>query len=93
MDRTAPRRCARCGRRLRKGGVYYTLTAELASSFDGYIIEGGNGFEERLEKIQSEVAGLNEEELQEQVYKKYEYLVCSGCRDEIDRLLKPEHSR
>jgi hypothetical protein len=83
-------RCARCGKRLKKGGVSYRLRAELISRFDGYIQDKGKDLDETLEKIESDVAGMSEEELEKQVYQKIEYIVCSSCRDEIERFLDTE---
>lgn len=90
MDIAARKRCARCGKRLKKEGSFYVLKAELVSSFDGYLPENDKSLEERLAKIENEIEGLSEEELAEQVYKKFEYFVCGECRDEINDFLSLE---
>jgi DNA-directed RNA polymerase subunit RPC12/RpoP len=90
MKPKSKNRCARCGKRLKKGGSSYRLKAELISYFDGYISDKGESLGAALAKIESEVAGLDEEELEKQVYRKLEYIVCPSCRDEIERFLEPE---
>lgn len=87
------KRCARCGRRFRKGGTYYTVKAELISVFDGHINDRAADFEKKLGEIEKELKDTPEKELEEQVYKKIEYLVCVACRDEIDEFLKAEDNR
>jgi len=81
-------RCARCGKRLKKGGVSYRFRAELISAFDGYIYETPGKIEDKLEKIEKATEGLSSEDLEEQVYKKYEYLVCAECRDILDDFIE-----
>jgi len=93
MDRTARKRCAKCGKRLKKGGSFYVLKAELISSFDGYIPDDNIELGEKIREIEDEVERLSEEKLAEQVYKKFEYYVCPECRDDIDEFLKTEDDK
>jgi ribosomal protein S27E len=80
-------RCARCGKRLKKGGLSYRLKAELLSHFDGYIQDSGKSLAELVEKIEQDMEQMTEEQLQTQVYQKFEYIVCPDCRNEIERFL------
>ncbi len=84
-------RCARCGIRFKKGGVSYRLKAELVSHFDGYIdVSGKKGLGEIIDKINDDLSGLSEKEIEKQVYQKFEYIVCPVCRDEIEGFLNTE---
>jgi DNA-directed RNA polymerase subunit RPC12/RpoP len=84
-------RCARCGKRLKKGGLSYHLKAELISHFDGYIrVNPDDSITRMLEKINSEMESMTEDEIEKQVYQKFEYIICPACRDEVERFLQPE---
>ncbi len=88
MSGKGKKRCAKCGKRIRKGGVAYWLKAELISAFDGYICsDEKTDLKDFIDKVNVELEGQSPEEIEEQVYKKFGYLVCAGCRDELDRLL------
>jgi hypothetical protein len=85
------KRCSRCGRRIKKGGIAYRLKAELISSFDGYLtINERANMHDLLEELKESFGGLSAKELEEQVYKLHEYMICTSCRDEIDRFLSME---
>lgn len=83
-------RCARCGKRLKRGAVSYRLKAELISRFDGYISGKSGSLQETLDKLGAEIGDMSEKELGKQVYQKFEYIVCPSCRDDLERLLSPE---
>lgn len=68
------------------------MKAELISVFDGYINEGAGELDSKLTKIEKELEGVPEKKLEEQVYKRFEYLVCVACRDNIDNFLTVEDS-
>jgi hypothetical protein len=82
-------RCARCGKRLKKGGMAYRLKAELLSHFDGYLHDSGDGLAELVSKIGTEMEQLTEEELEKQIYQRFDYIICPVCRDEIEHFLHP----
>jgi hypothetical protein len=63
------------------------MKAELISHFDGYIRGGGKSLKELLEEIKIRTEDMTEEDLEKQIYQKFEYLVCPACRDEIERFL------
>src|SRR3989304_2839454 len=87
-------RCARCGKRIKKGGTFYRLKAELISSFDGHItVDQKQDIKDLIEKTKAELEGLSEEEIEAQVYKSFDYFVCPGCRDEIAGFLRIEGER
>ncbi len=91
---TRRKRCERCGKRIKKGAVAYRLKAELISSFDGYLsIKENTSMHDLLEELKDSFEGLSAKELEEQVYKLHEYMICTSCRDEIDRFLSLEGSR
>jgi hypothetical protein len=85
------KRCAKCGKRIKKGGTAYWLKAELISAFDGYIYSDEKiNLDDLIDRAALELEGQSPEEIEEQVYKKFEYLICAGCRDELDKLLGVE---
>jgi hypothetical protein len=87
------KRCARCGKRIKKGATAYRLKAELISSFDGYVsVDEKTNMNDLLEELKERLEGLSAEELEEQVYKLHDYMICTNCRDEIDRFLSLEKS-
>ncbi len=92
-DNTRKSRCARCGKRFKKGGPAFRLKAELISHFDGYIADSRETLGDLVEKIENQMLDLTEEDLEKQIYQKFEYLVCPSCRDELARLLNPESTK
>lgn len=94
MSDKSKKRCAKCGKRIKKGGVSYWLKAELISAFDGYIYsDEKTDLRDFIDKVNIEVEGQSPEEIEEQIYKKFEYLVCVRCRDEVDKFLDIEKNR
>ena len=82
-------RCARCGKRIKKGGVSYQVKTELKSHFDGHISGNqGESMSEILSRLDSEFDGMTEDQIEKQIYQKIEYLVCPVCRDEIAKFLE-----
>jgi DNA-directed RNA polymerase subunit RPC12/RpoP len=91
MIESIKHRCARCGKRFKKGGISYRLKAELISHFDGHIdVSGKKGLDEVIDKINEDLAGLAQKQIENQVYQKFEYIVCPSCRDEIENFLAQE---
>jgi hypothetical protein len=88
MRAVTKQRCARCGKRLKKGGLSYHLKAELLSHFDGYIQDSGKSLAELVEKIEQDMEQVTEEQLEKRIYQKFDYIVCPECRDEIERFLR-----
>ncbi len=88
----AKRRCHLCGKRFKKGGTRYRINLEIISDFDGHIEDLSKKPEDYLEKkigsILEETKDLTEEELEEEVYLKRNWLVCAGCREKFLRFLK-----
>jgi hypothetical protein len=91
MNPAYKNRCARCGKRLKKGGPAFRLKAELISHYDGYIrVNPNNDIGQTLDKTNADLEGLTEEEIEKQVYQKFEYIICVSCRDEMERYLQAE---
>lgn len=85
------KRCMRCGKRIKKGGIAYRLKAELISSFNGFLtVNEKTNMHDLLVELKESFEGLSAKELEEQVYKLHEYTICASCRDEIDRFLSTE---
>ena len=84
-------RCARCGKRIKKGGQSYRLKAELISHFDGYMqFNKKEGLEAQIAQLNKEMENMSAEDIERHVYEKFEYIICPGCRDEILDFLRME---
>jgi hypothetical protein len=85
-------RCDICGKRFKKGGTRYRINFEVISDFDGYIQDFSKKPEDHLKKkieeILDQTEDMSEEELEEEVYLKRNWLVCVGCRTRFLRLLE-----
>jgi hypothetical protein len=89
--KTKPR-CDICGKRFKKGGTRYRINFEIISDFDGYIQDFSQKPEDHLKKkieeILDQTKDMSEEELEEEVYLKRNWLVCVDCRARLLRLLE-----
>jgi len=85
-------RCDFCGRRFKKGGTRYRINLQIISDFDGYIEDFSKKpedyLEKKIDKILDETKDLTEKELEEEVYLKRNWLVCTNCREKFIRFLK-----
>lgn len=85
-------RCDICGKRFKKGGIRYRINLEVISDFNGYIEDLSKKPEDylqkKIEKIMEETKKMTEEELEEEVYLKRNWLVCIDCRGKFMRFLK-----
>jgi hypothetical protein len=71
--------CARCGQRLERGRTYYIVTVTLTAEVEGGLPEGH--FEGGLEAIFNQVQKKSAQELEEEVYQRFQFLLCKPCRD------------
>jgi hypothetical protein len=89
--KTKPR-CDICGKRFKKGGTRYRINLEVISDFDGYIQDFSKKPEDHLKKkieeILDQTKDMTEEELEEEVYLKRNWLVCVNCREKLLRSLE-----
>jgi len=85
-------RCDLCSKRFKKGGTRYRINLEVISDFDGHIQDTSNKpddyLQEKIEAILEETKQMTEEELEEEVYLKRNWLVCVSCREKFLRVLK-----
>jgi hypothetical protein len=85
-------RCDLCGRRFKKGGTRYRINLEVISDFDGHIENFSKKPEGHLEKkigeILKETEEMSEQELEEEIYLKRNWLVCVNCRERLMRSLE-----
>jgi uncharacterized protein with PIN domain len=81
-------RCARCGKRLRKGGDNFNFACTITADFDGYInISPGPGkIEKTIQDI--ELSGLTAPELEQQVYFDRRFKLCFDCRNEVEKIIR-----
>ncbi len=92
QDKKGKLRCDLCGKRFKKGGTRYRINLEVVSDFDGYIEDFSKKphdyLEEKVASILDQTKEMTEEELEEEVYLKRNWLVCVACRDKLVRALK-----
>jgi hypothetical protein len=92
LPEKAKLRCDLCGKRFKKGGTRYRINLEVVSDFDGYIEDFSKKpddyLQEKVEKILEQTQGMTEQELEEEVYLKRNWLVCVSCRERFLRALK-----
>jgi hypothetical protein len=85
-------RCDICGKRFKKGGTRYRINLEIASDFDGHIQDFSKKPEDylkkKIERILDQTKDMTEEELDEEVYLKRDWLVCIDCREKFLGVLK-----
>ncbi|HEX9917169.1 MAG TPA: hypothetical protein VGB16_05470 [candidate division Zixibacteria bacterium] len=85
-------RCAKCGKRLKKGGLKYNIRVEVASDFDGYLEDYSKKpldyLENRLKILEEDLKDRKELELEEDVYIERSFLVCGECRDRFVKILR-----
>lgn len=78
-------RCARCGKRLKKGGLKYNIKVQVVSDFDGYLEDYSKKpqdyLEKKLLKLERDFQDKTEEELLEDIYIEKSLLTCESCRD------------
>jgi len=88
MNKSEKSSCARCGKRLKKGGDNYRLECSIVSDFDGYLDPGASkrAPEELLDEINE--SGLTAQELEEQVYYSLKQRLCFDCRCRVIEFLK-----
>jgi hypothetical protein len=91
-NKTAKLRCDFCGKRFKKGGTRYRINFEAISDFDGYIEDfskrPNDYLEEKIAGILDQTKDMTEEEIEEEVYLKRNWLVCVGCRERLLRVLR-----
>ena len=85
-------RCDICGKRFKKGGTRYRINLEIISDFDGHIEDSSKkpeGYlEKKMEGVLEETKDMTEKELEEEVYLKRNWLVCTNCREKFLRFFK-----
>ncbi len=85
-------RCDVCGKRFKKGGTRYRINLEVISDFDGYIEDFSKKPEDHLEKkthkIIKETEEMTEEQLEEDVYLRRQWLMCVNCREGLLKRLE-----
>ena len=69
----------------------YHLKAELISDFDGYLSLPYDEKKDYAQEIKDTVEaskGKSEKELEEEVYQKFEFLLCPDCRRRLVAFLR-----
>ncbi|MEI6125072.1 MAG: hypothetical protein WCQ99_00825 [Pseudomonadota bacterium] len=72
--------CDRCGEYLPEGTMKYTVHLQIISDFDGVILFDGDGIDEAARQIFSSPEGIDEKELEEEVYQELCFTLCGTCK-------------
>ena len=84
------RNCARCGKDLRPGSLYYVVHIKVFSGFDGILSEPAEGIDRQLKGLLEEVQQSDPEELEKEVYEEITLMMCKSCRDRlVDEIRHP----
>jgi hypothetical protein len=72
-------KCSRCNKAIHSGDVCYRLTIKVCADFDGVINikDQQINLEEEFEKAKS----YPEELLEEEVYRKFDFVLCPRCKE------------
>ena len=80
-------RCDFCGRRFKKGGTRYRIKIEIVSDFDGHLEDWSKKpddyLQKKIEKSLEDTKDMTENEIEEQIYLKREFLACLKCREKF----------
>ncbi|MBI5167542.1 MAG: hypothetical protein HY998_07365 [candidate division NC10 bacterium] len=78
----ASQSCAKCGKELPLGGLKYLVKIEVYADFDGYIAEEPlEDAELKMRELLEDMAEIDPEKLERDVYWKELHLLCKDCRD------------
>ena len=75
-------RCAKCGRTVPDGGLFYDLRITLDQGFDGVIAEDQiEDLPSLMLRLDEQTRGVPERLLEEDVHKVMRYRLCPRCRE------------
>ena len=78
-------KCLKCGKKFSEGELKYKINMVIASDFDGVL--GETEEEAEVDELMEEIESKEPEELEEEVYKEINFLLCKPCRDVFVREL------
>lgn len=72
--------CSRCGCSILSGVTRYIVSVSLVADFDGIVPEGTGGGS--LEALMKEIDQMSQEDLENEIYQQFTFIICKPCRDE-----------
>src|SRR3990172_3617907 len=72
-------RCLKCGKKFKESELKYKINIMVSSTFDGILNEKDEDLE--LDAIVNEIKKREPEELEDEVYKEINFVLCKPCRD------------
>jgi hypothetical protein len=82
--------CARCGKGLQPGSLFYVVHMRIFSGFDGILSEPEEGIDQQLKELLKQTQHMDPKELEKEVYEEITLIVCKSCRDRlVDEIQHP----
>lgn len=78
-------KCYLCGRRLNKEQLRYIIKIQTYAAYDTLevtIYDLLRDYQAEIEKLLDEINRRDAKELEEQIFKNFEFCMCKVCRDE-----------
>ncbi|OGL38950.1 MAG: hypothetical protein A2149_09350 [Candidatus Schekmanbacteria bacterium RBG_16_38_11] len=72
-------RCLKCGKNFKEGNLRYKVKILVSSDFDGVLNESEEEID--LHELMQEIENRESEELEDEVHKEINFLLCKPCRD------------
>src|SRR3989338_2391926 len=72
-------KCLKCWKKFGEGELKYKINMVVASDFDGVLGESEEEME--IDELIEEIENKEPEELEDEVYKEVNFLLCKPCRD------------
>lgn len=74
--------CDKCGRSFSPGELKYKMEIRLWADFDGYLPPGiERESHEAIRKLLQEMVHMDQNLLEDDVYKRMEFILCKICKD------------
>ena len=76
-------KCANCGRKLDRKGLWYVAKVEMFAAPTPIVIEEKDlqkDFQSEIAELVDQMKSLDPQELEEQVYVKHELALCQACK-------------
>ena len=72
--------CQFCKKELPPGSLFYECRTRIISGFDGFLPQTKQSLESTVHEILRETEGKTAEELREDVYQEFCFILCNDCR-------------
>ena len=72
-------KCLKCSKKFKEGDLKYKINIFISSDFDGVLNETDENLE--FDDIMEEIEKRDPEELEDEVHKEIDFILCKTCRD------------